>query len=105
MHRPDFYFIAKFSHGIWSLFLIASKHQQIIFAKINISILYPPPYKGTVWYYEKADTELIRRAIDQFYWLKVLSKVNIEEKVWYVTNSLFNIIHKFIPHVTLVSDD
>ena len=67
--------------------------------------MYPPPYKGTVWYYEKADTELIRRAIDQFYWLKVLSKVNIEEKVWYVTNSLFNIIHKFIPHETVVSDD
>ena len=39
-------------------------HHQIVFAKFNLSIFYPPPYEGTVWYYERANTELIRRAID-----------------------------------------
>ena len=38
-------------------------HHQIVFAKFNLSIFYPPPYETAVWYYERASTELIRRAI------------------------------------------
>ena len=41
-------------------------HHQIVFAKFNLSIFYPPPYERFVWYYERANTKLIRRAIDQF---------------------------------------
>ena len=55
-------------------------HHQIVFAKFNLSIFYPPPYERTVWYYERANTELMRRAIDQFDWLRALSNVNVAEK-------------------------
>ena len=55
-------------------------HHQIVFAKFNLSIFYPPPYERTVWYYERANTELIRRAIDQFDWLRALSNLNVDEK-------------------------
>ena len=41
-------------------------YHQIVFAKFNLSIFYPPPYERTVWYYERANTELIIRAINQF---------------------------------------
>ena len=41
-------------------------HHKIVLAKFNLSIFYPPTYERTVWYYERANTELIRRAIDQF---------------------------------------
>ena len=41
-------------------------HHQIVFTKFSLSIFYPPPYKITVWYYERANTELIRRAVGQF---------------------------------------
>ena len=41
-------------------------HRQIVFAKFNLSIFYLKPYERTVWYYERANTELNRRAIDQF---------------------------------------
>ena len=41
-------------------------HHQIVFAKFNLSIFYPPPYERTVWYYKRATTELMRRAIDHF---------------------------------------
>ena len=51
------------------------------FSKFNLSIFYHPPYERTVWYYERANTELIRRAIDQFGWLRALSYVNVDEKV------------------------
>ena len=34
----------------------------------HMSISYPPSYERTVWYYERANAELIRRAIDQFHY-------------------------------------
>ena len=40
-------------------------HHQIVFAKFNLPTFYPLPYERTVWYYEKPNTELIRRDIDQ----------------------------------------
>ena len=50
---------------------------QIVFAKFNLSIFYLPPYERTVWYYERAITELIRIAIDQFDWLRALSLMSV----------------------------
>ena len=80
-------------------------HHQIVFAKFNLSIFYPPPYERTVWYYERANTELIRRAIDQFDWVRALSNVNVDEKVYFFTKTLLNIIQNFIPHETITGDD
>ena len=34
-------------------------HHHVVFAKFSLSILYPPPYEGTVWFYKKANPELI----------------------------------------------
>ena len=80
-------------------------HHQIVFAKFNLSIFYPPPYERTVWYYERANTELMRRAIDQFDWLKALFNVSVDEKVYFFTKALLNIIQNFIPHETIICDD
>ena len=67
--------------GIHS-FLHSNCHHQIVFAKFNLPIFYPPPYEKTVWYYERENTELMRRAIDQFDWLRALSNVNVDEKLF-----------------------
>ena len=80
-------------------------HHQIVFAKFNVSIFYPPRYERTVWYYERANTELIRRAIDQFDWVRALSNVNVDEKVYFFTKTLLSIIQSFIPHETIICDD
>ena len=80
-------------------------HHQIVFAKFNLSIFYPPSYERTVWYYERANTELIRRAIDQFESVRALSNVNVDEKVYFFTKTLLNIIQNFIPHETIICDD
>ena len=52
-----------------------------------IPIFYPLPYERTVWYYERANTELIRRTIDQFDWLRALSNVNVVQKVHFFTKT------------------
>ena len=53
--------------GIYSS-LHSNCHPHIVFTKFNLSISYPPSYERTVWYYERANAELIRRAIDQFHY-------------------------------------
>ena len=39
--------------------LHSSCHHQIIFAKFNLKICYPPPYPRQVWHFEEAKTDLI----------------------------------------------
>ena len=62
------------------LSLHPSCHHQVVFAKIDLPILYLPHYEITVWFYEKANPELIRRAINEFDWTRALSNVSIDKK-------------------------
>ena len=86
-------------------FLHPNCHHQVVFAKFDLLNLYPPPYDRTVWFYEKANPELIQRAIDEFDWIRAPSNVSIDRKVCYFTKTLLNIIHGFIPHERIVCDD
>ena len=60
-------------------------HYQIAFAKFDLSIFILRLMKELFLYYERANTELIGRAIDQFDWLRALSNVNVDEKVYFFT--------------------
>ena len=63
-------------------------HRQAVFPKINCSILYPLHYERTVWFYEKANAELIWRDINECYWKRALSKVSVDEEAWYFAKTL-----------------
>ena len=106
MHWPNFPLATKFSHGsgIHSS-LHSNCHHWIVFAKFNLSTFYRLSYERTVWNFERTNTALIRRAIDQFDWLRALSNGNINEKVYFLTKTLLNIIPNFIPHETTICDD
>ena len=56
-------------------------HHQLIYAKFNLQIYYPPQYYREVWHYNNANTELIRRAVDQFNWQKAFLNKHVSEKV------------------------
>ena len=62
--------------------LYSNCRHQIVFAKFSLSIFYPRPYERTIWYYNRANTELSRRDIDQFDRLSALSYVcaDVKEK-------------------------
>ena len=80
-------------------------HHQGVFTKFNLFIFYPPPFDWTVWFYQKANLGLIRRAVNEFDWVRPLSNVSIDKKVCHFTETLLNIIHNFIPHERIVCDD
>ena len=80
-------------------------YHQIIFAKFNLEIVYLPPYVREVWHYKDANTQLIRRAINEFNWQRAFLNTNVNEKVDIFNSTILNILSNLIPHEFLVYDD
>ena len=85
--------------------LHANCHHQLVFAKFNLQIYYPPPYPREIWHYKQANSELIRRTISNFKWDRAFLNTNVNEKVSIFTSTIMNILSNFIPHETIVCDD
>ena len=75
-------------------------HHQIVYSKFDLKIFYPPPYERTVWHYQQADTELIKRSLESFDWKNAFSNCNPNEQVSALTKTLLNIMSNFIPNET-----
>ena len=80
-------------------------HHQIVFAKFNLDIVYPPPYEREIWHYQKANIDLIKRAINSFDWEKAFSNIDIDKMVSIFNQTIINILCNFIPHETVLFDD
>ena len=80
-------------------------HHQIVFAKFNLTVFYPPPYKRLVWHYQQANTDLIKRAIELFDWEKSLSNLDVNKQVSVFNETIMNIFENFIPHETITCND
>ena len=80
-------------------------HHQLVFAKFDLSIYYPLPYERTVWYYNRVNADLIRRAIDLFDWDKALRINDMDKQVAIFSDTLMNIMQIFAPNETIICDD
>ena len=75
-------------------------HHQIVYSKFDLKIFYPPPYERTVWHYQQADTEFIKRSLERFDRKNAFSNCNSIEQVSALTKTLLNIMSNFIPNET-----
>ena len=76
-------------------------HHQIIHCKSNFSLPPPPPYEREIWYYPRANTELLQRSMVNFHWEHHLNQN--PDPNWQVkefTKIFLNIMSNFIPHET-----
>ena len=64
-------------------------HHQLVYAKFNLKVWYPPPFEREIWHYQYANIEQIKRAIEQFPWEKTIK----------------SILSNYIPHETITCDD
>ena len=80
-------------------------HHQIIYAKINLKVFYPPPYESEIWHYQRANVDLIQRTIEQFSWEKSFRNLNINEMVFLFNKTIKNIFSNFIPYEPVTCDD
>ena len=77
-------------------------HHQIIYAKFNLKIQYPPRYSREVWQYKDSNDDFIKRAINHFNWERPFENKNVDEKVLRFNKTILNILNNFIPHELIV---
>ena len=82
-----------------------SCHHQIIYAKCNFKIYYPPLYEREIWHYQKANIENIRKEIDQFPWAMRFTNIDVNEKLNLFNKSIKDIMRNYIPHETITCGD
>ena len=80
-------------------------HHQIVFANLNLHMVYPLPYLQEIWHYREANTGFIRYAIKEFNWERIYPNTSIYEKVNIFNKTILNILSNFIPHETIACDD
>ena len=80
-------------------------HHQIVFAKLNLKVEYPPFYESLIWDYKNADIRSINRAIDIFDWCNSFKGKNVHEQVHFFNKTILNIFHNYIPNKTILCND
>ena len=80
-------------------------HNQVISAKLNLQIEYPPPYTREIWDYGKAQFDLINKAIENFDWNKLFSGQDIHNQVNIFNTTILNVFRNFIPNKVILRDD
>ena len=80
-------------------------HHQVIYAKFNLNVYYPPPYEHEIWHYKEVDTDLIRRSIEIFNSDRAFKNCNVNDMVDICTKTIYNILSNFISHQTITIDD
>ena len=80
-------------------------HHQIIYAKINFKIFYPPPYERQVWHYNRADIEGIRQSIENINWEREFDNLMIDKQVELFNSYLMNIFHNYIPNEVITINE
>ena len=80
-------------------------HHQIVFAKFNLTIFYPPSYKQLVRHYQQPNTDLIKRAIELLGWGKSLSNLNMNKQVSVFNETITHIFGNFILLETISCND
>ena len=80
-------------------------HHQIIFAKCNLKVYYPPPYERAIFHYFQAYVDHMQQAINLFDWENAFLNTDVDTQVSIFSNTVFNILNNYIPHETKVCDD
>ena len=80
-------------------------HHQIIYCKLNLKIVYPPPYRRLVWDFKRASIDSIRKSIKTVDWHFMFLNKNVHEQVSISNNILLNIFSNYIPPKHITVDD
>ena len=84
--------------------LSSTSHHEIVFAKLNLKVEYPP-YERVFWYYSRADKASINRAINAINWDELFANKTVESQLSELNDPLLNIYSNYIPNKTVLCDD
>ena len=65
---------------------------QLVYGKLNVSMLAPPPYTRTIWDYTKADIQFIHTAISEIDWKSRFMDLDPNEMADVFTTAIYSIL-------------
>ena len=80
-------------------------HHQIIYSKLNLKTEFLPPYTPKSWNYNRAETDLTNRAIENCDWPSLFLGKNVHQQVEIFNKTLLNIFHNYIPNKFILCGD
>ena len=80
-------------------------HHQILLAKFNLKVFYPPPYERTMWDFSQANSVGIKRAVDLLDWESALIDFDVNEQVPVFNDTIINIMSNFVPSEIIICDN
>ena len=80
-------------------------HHQIMLARFNLKVVFPPPYEREAWHLKKTNIYHIRKAINGFHLEKSFQNMNVNDMVHLFNWTIKNILGNFIVHETNRCDD
>ena len=80
-------------------------HHQIIFSRLRLNTVYPPPHQCLIWYYNKANVDSVKKSQNSVDWGFFLSNKNVHQQVQYLNKVLMNVYSKYIPNKSITIDD
>ena len=80
-------------------------HHQIVYAKFDLRVFYPPLYERTVWHFSRANSDHIKKAINLFDWESSLNNLDVNEQVSVFNETIMNIMSNFVPIELVTCDD
>ena len=85
--------------------LVVESGVKIVFARINLRVVFSPPYERDIWHFKKANVDYIRKAINGFLWEKSFQNMTVNDMVHLFNRSIKNILYNFILQETIPCDD
>ena len=80
-------------------------HHKMIHCKIDLKLVYPPPYMRLGWDFESANMSSIRKTIKMVDWRFMFLNKNVYEQFSIFNNTLMNIFTNDIPNKYITIDD
>ena len=80
-------------------------HHQIIYAKFNLQIVYPPPYQRLAWDYKKSNVSSIQKALNMSDRNKLFSNANAKKQVYIPNDTLLDIFSNFVRSKVITIND
>ena len=80
-------------------------HHQIIYSKLNLNVIYAPPYQRLILDYKKANVDCIKKSLNSADWDFVFSNKNVHQQAEYLNNVLRNVFTNFIPSKFITIND
>ena len=85
--------------------LYAKSHHQIVFGVVNLSVPRPPPYKRTVWEYDKANIDMINHDLSSINWYEMFDGLDINQAVDLFTTLFLSVIARHVPNREIICSD